>query len=70
MCTGRSKVILNLFQYLIFNDLRFRSKFGMTLWTTFDTAPGSLMCEEKQEDGVVKYSVIPSLWKLKISTHS
>jgi hypothetical protein len=33
------KVILNLFQDLIINGLRFRNEFGMTLSTTFNTAP-------------------------------
>jgi hypothetical protein len=28
------------------------------------------LCEDKQEDGVVTYSVIRALWKLKISPHS
>jgi len=32
------KVILNLFQDLIINGLRFRNEFGMTLSGTFDTA--------------------------------
>jgi hypothetical protein len=31
---------------------------------------GEELWEDKQEDGVVTYSVIPALWKLKISPHS
>jgi hypothetical protein len=51
-----------------------RNHVGTTFEMAFDTTPGFLLCEDlcedKQEDGVVIYSVIPALWKLKISFHS